>query len=181
MHGSQRVETGGNIVQYDPSAFRNSLQLSHRRRFDDIEGTKKYKARQKRFPCERHGDQSYQLTGDLINHHNLRIFCPRASCYLRSRGNADQRDQHGQGDRNRCPQRGRKRVGQRRPQQHGCRRSPGPRPRPQPPDTEKRGDQRSPQRSSARRPRNSRRDTGTTLAFQRGFHDSSPRSSGVLS
>ena len=95
MHRAQRVETRGNIVQHNPCAFRKRLQLSHRRRFNDIEGTKKYKARQKRFPCERHGDQSNQLTRHFIDHHKLRIFYSRASRDLCSRGNADQRDHHG--------------------------------------------------------------------------------------
>ena len=94
MHDSQRVETGGNIVQHDAGAFRKRLQLSHRRWLDDIEDTKKYKARQKRFPCERHRDQSHQLTRDLIDHHKLRIFCSRTPRNLRSRRNSDQRDQH---------------------------------------------------------------------------------------
>ena len=47
MHHTQRVEARGNIVQHNSGAFGNRLQLSHRRRLDDIKGTKKYKARQK--------------------------------------------------------------------------------------------------------------------------------------
>ncbi len=94
MHDSQRVETGCDIVEHNSGAFRKGLQLSHRRRLDDIEGTKKYKARQKRFPCERHGDQSYQLTRDLIDHYKLRIFNSGAARDPCSCGNADQRDRH---------------------------------------------------------------------------------------
>ncbi len=94
MHDSQRVKTGGDIVQHDADAFRKRLQLSHRRWLDDIEDTKKYKARQKRFPRKRHSDQSYQLTRDLIDHHKLRIFCSRAARNQRSRRNSDQHDQH---------------------------------------------------------------------------------------
>ena len=59
MHYYQSVQTGGNVVQHDAGALRNRLQLSHRRRLDDVEGTKKYKAREKRFPRERYGDQSH--------------------------------------------------------------------------------------------------------------------------
>jgi len=92
MHCSQRVKTGGNIVQHDPGAIWKRLQLSHRRRFDDIEDTKKYKARQKRFPCERNGDQSEQLTCYFIDYHKLRISCSRASRNLCRRKNADQGD-----------------------------------------------------------------------------------------
>ena len=163
MHCSQRVKTGGHVVQNDPGAFRKRLQLSHRRRLDDIEDTKKYKARKKRFPRERHSDQSHQLARDLIDHHELRIFYPGTARDLRRRRNADQRDQ-------RWPGRlqsvfagpGASAWRKRRPQQHGGRRSPGPRPRPQPSDPEKRGDQRGPRRSSGRC-NVCRRDAGATV------------------
>ncbi len=94
MHHAQRVETRGNVVQHNPGTFRKRFQLSHRRRFDDIENTKKYKARQKRFPCERHGDESEQLTRYFIDHHKLRIFSSGASRNLGRRRNGDQRDRH---------------------------------------------------------------------------------------
>ena len=94
MHYAQRVETRCNVVQHNPGTFRKRLQLSHRRRFDDIENTKKYKARQKRFPCERHGDESQQLTRHFIDHHKLRIFCSGASRNLGRCRNGDQRDHH---------------------------------------------------------------------------------------
>jgi len=116
MHRSQRVKTGGYVIQYNPTAFRKRFQLSHRRRLDDIEGTKKYKAREKRFPCERHGDQSYQLTRYLINHHKLRIFCSGTSRDPCSRRNSDERDHRGQGDGDWSTPGCGKRVGQRRPQ-----------------------------------------------------------------
>ena len=99
MHKSQSIETRGNIVQHNPSTFWKRLQLSHRRRLYDIEGSKKYKARQKRFPSKRHGDQSNQLTCNLIDHHKLWIFYPRASRNLRGGRNADKRNHQGQGDR----------------------------------------------------------------------------------
>ncbi len=76
MHNTQRIEACGDVVKHDPCTFRERLQLSHRRRLDDIEGTKKYKSRQKRFPCQRQGDQSHKLTGYLVNHNKLRIFLP---------------------------------------------------------------------------------------------------------
>ena len=98
MHNSQRAEAGGNVIQHDSRAVRKRLQLSHRRRFYDIEDTEKYKAREKRFPCERHGDQRYQLTRYLINHHKLRILCSGASRDPCSRRNSDERDHRGQGD-----------------------------------------------------------------------------------
>jgi len=95
MHSSESVQTGGHVVQYDSSALRKRLQLSHRRRLDDIEDTKKYKRRQKRFPRQRHADQSHELTRNLIDHHKLRIFSRRAARHLRCSGNSDQCDHHG--------------------------------------------------------------------------------------
>ncbi len=61
MHNSESVQTGGYIVQHNPGAFGKRFQLSHRRRLDDIEDTKKYKRGQKRFPRQRHGEQGHQL------------------------------------------------------------------------------------------------------------------------
>jgi hypothetical protein len=183
MHRSQRVKTGGDVVQHNPTAFRKRLQLSHRRRFDDIEGTKKYKAREKRFPCERYGDQSYQLTRYLINHHKLRIFCSAASRDPCSRRNSDERDHRRQSDgEGGAPGNG-QRVGQRRPQQYGCRRSPAPRSRPQPSNSEKRSDQRRPPWSSAERSRDGARFRGCGLGrfFHRSSSGAPSRSSGVLS
>ncbi len=116
MHRPQRVEASGQVVQYNSGTLRNSFQLPHRRRLDDIEDTKKYKSREKRLPCERHGDESYELTSDLINHDKLRIFYPAPPRCLRRRRNTDERDQHGQADRNRRSQRWRKRVCQPGPQ-----------------------------------------------------------------
>jgi hypothetical protein len=181
MHNSESVQSGGYVVQHNSGAFRKCFQLSHRGRFHDIEDTKKYKAHDKRFPCQRHCDQSHQLAGNLINYNNLRVFRSRAARHLRRGRNCDQRDRHGQHYCKRRSQQRRKRVRQSRPQQHRCRRSPSPRTRPNPPDTEKRGDQRGPPRGSAGSARDSRRDYPATVRFRRNLHDSSSESSGVLS
>jgi len=177
MQNSESVQTGGYVVQHDSGAFGKRFQLSHRRRLDDVEDTKKYKAREKRFPRERHRDQSYQLTRNLIDHHKLRIFYARAACDLRGGRNADQRDHRGQCNCNGRSQPRRKRVGQRRPQQYGYRRSPRPGPGPHPSDTEKCSRQRCPRRSSAGRTRD---NVGATLGLRDTFHYSSSASSGAL-
>ena len=52
--------------------------MSYRRRLDDIEPSKKYKAQQERLPCNRRRDQSNELASDFINHDELRIFRPLA-------------------------------------------------------------------------------------------------------
>jgi hypothetical protein len=153
MHRSQRVKASSHVVQRDPGAFGKRLQLSHRRRLDDIEDTKKYKGRQKRFPRERHRNQRHQLTSNLIDHHKLRIFYPRTPRDPRSRRNPDQHDEQSQGNCERSTQARSKRSAQCRPDQHCRRRSPGPRPRPHPPDAEKCGNQRSPERNRCKRRR----------------------------
>src|SRR6478672_2892031 len=57
LHDNQAVEPGRNIVDHDPSTFRQLFQLPDRRWLHDIEDTKKYKARQKRFPSQRSPNQ----------------------------------------------------------------------------------------------------------------------------
>jgi len=98
MHNSESVQSRGHVVQYDSATFGKGLQLSHRRRFENIEDTKKYKARQKRFPRQRQCDECDQLTCHFINHHKLRIFFPRAPRHLRCGRNADECNQRGQCD-----------------------------------------------------------------------------------
>ena len=74
MHGNEGENSCRNIVEYDSGAFGKSFQLPYRRRLNNIEGSKKYKTREKCFPCERDGDERDQLTGDFVNHDELRIF-----------------------------------------------------------------------------------------------------------
>ena len=90
MHNSKRVEACRHVVQHYPRAFWNRLQLSHRWWLQDIEDTKKYNARQKRFPSERHGDQCHKLAGYLIDYDKLRIFYPGAACDSGGRRYPDQ-------------------------------------------------------------------------------------------
>ena len=59
---------------------------------------KKYKTRQKSFPRQRDGDQRDELSGDLVDDDELWIFaagCPRDAG---GGGNADERDEQGEGD-----------------------------------------------------------------------------------
>jgi hypothetical protein len=73
MHARQGVQPGCQVVYYDSDAFRQSLQLSHRRRLHNIEDTEKYKAREKSFPSQRDSNQRDQLTGHFVNHDKLWI------------------------------------------------------------------------------------------------------------
>lgn len=74
MHHCKCIEAGRDIIDYDPSPPGKFLELAHGRRFDDIEDSKKYKTEDKSFPREGDGDKGDELTGDLIDHNELRIF-----------------------------------------------------------------------------------------------------------
>ncbi len=73
MHDHESVESCRDIVEHDARSLRKSLQLPDRRRLDDIEGSKKYKAGEKSFPRQGDGNQGDELSGDLIDDHELRI------------------------------------------------------------------------------------------------------------
>lgn len=89
MHPNQSQNSCGNIIEHNSRSLRKLLQLPHRRRLDDIESSKKYKTREKSFPCERNSDQRNQLAGDFVDDNNLRIFAAQSSCHTRRSGNAD--------------------------------------------------------------------------------------------
>ena len=50
LHDGQSVKPSPDIIYYDADSLRKVLELTHRRRFHDIEPPKKYKAQQQRFP-----------------------------------------------------------------------------------------------------------------------------------
>jgi len=74
LHHGESVETSGDVVHYDADAFWQFFQLTNRRRLDDIEPSKKYKAREQRFPRHGNGDESNELAGNFIDHDKLGIF-----------------------------------------------------------------------------------------------------------
>src|SRR5215469_9369227 len=74
LHNGQTIEAGRDIVHHNAGSFRQFFQLPYRVWFHDIEGSKKYKARQKRFPNERCTNESNQLSGGLVDDNKLRIF-----------------------------------------------------------------------------------------------------------
>ena len=90
MHDDESVQTGPQVVDYYSDAFWQSLQLTHRRWLQDIEDTKKYKAREKSFPSERDSNQRDQLACNFVNHHKLRIFQARWAGSARSGWDSDQ-------------------------------------------------------------------------------------------
>ena len=74
MHDDERVKSRSEIVHNNAGAFGEPLQPANWKRFQNIEDTKEYKAREKRFPCERDGDEGDELAGDFIDDDELRIF-----------------------------------------------------------------------------------------------------------
>ena len=99
MHNCQSVETGGNIVQHNPTTLGKRLELSDWSRLHDIEGTEEYKAHKKRFPCQGHGDQGHHLAGNFVYDYELGIFDSGATSNLCGGRNSNQRDDNRTGDR----------------------------------------------------------------------------------
>ena len=93
LHDGQTIEAGRDIVDHNPGAFRQFFQLPYRIWFHDIEGSKKYKARQKRFPNEWCTNERNQLAGGLINYNKLRIFDAGSARDPRGCGNSDRDSQ----------------------------------------------------------------------------------------
>src|SRR5712672_1825491 len=95
MHDDESVQTGPQVVDYYSDAFWQSLQLTHRRWLQNIEDTKKYKAREKSFPSKRDSNQRDQLTCDFVDHHKLRIFQARRAPSVGSSGDSYERCRNG--------------------------------------------------------------------------------------
>jgi len=167
MHSCECENSCRDIIEHNSGTFWKFLQLPHWRRLDDVEHSKKYKTREKSFPCERDGDQRDQLPCDLIDDHELRIFRGRCARHAGSSGDTDQRDQHGEDDGNRSSQGRRKFVCNSCPDYDRDSRRPGARARTQTADAEESRDQRRPERSDG--------------GLGRSVHDSSSWSSGLLS
>ena len=73
MHANEGKNSCRHVIQDDSGALGKSLQLPDRRRLDDVEGSEKYKTRQKSFPLQRHLDQRNELSSNFIDYDKLRI------------------------------------------------------------------------------------------------------------
>jgi len=92
MHYNEGENSCGNVIEYDSGAFWEPLQLTHRRRLDDIECSEKYKTREKSLPSERDSDERDQLPGDLVDYDELGIFPAEGPRDASGGGDADERD-----------------------------------------------------------------------------------------
>ncbi len=90
LHHSQTVKPGPHVIHHDAHSLGEAFELAHRRRLDDIERSKKYKAQQQRLPRDRRRNQSDELSGDFVDHHKLRIFADRWPAPLGGGGNSNQ-------------------------------------------------------------------------------------------
>src|SRR5215469_357253 len=147
LHDSQAIKPGRDIVNHDPDSFRQPFQLPHRVWFYDIEGTKKYKARQKRFPRKRGTKKRHQLASGFIDHDELRVLDSGSAGYgsggRYAEGDSQNREEK-VGWKDPC---GRKQMGNYGPEDQGGQRSPRPGTRFQAAGSEKSGDERGPEGS----------------------------------
>src|SRR5258708_1797322 len=104
MHHDESKNSCRNIIEHNSGAFGKFLQLAHGRRLDDIEGSEKYKTREKSFPCQGDGDQGDQLSGYFVDYDELRVFSPRRARYSGGGVDADERDDECQSYGNWGPQ-----------------------------------------------------------------------------
>ena len=92
MHDDERIKSRAQIVDHDACAFGKTLQSPDWKWLPDIEDTKEYKAREKRFPDEGNGDERDELAGDFVDDHELRVFEAGTAGYARGGGDADESD-----------------------------------------------------------------------------------------
>ena len=97
MHYDEGKNSCRNVIEHDSGALGEFLQLAHRRRLDDVEPSKKYKTGEESFPCQRDGDESDELSGDLVDYDELGIFAAGGARDAGGGGDADQGDEEGQG------------------------------------------------------------------------------------
>jgi hypothetical protein len=166
------------IIEHNSGTFWESLQLPHWRRLDDVERSKKYKTREKSFPCEWDGDQRDQLACNLVDDNELRILHGCRACHTGRGRNTDERYQSGEGDGNRGAQGRRKFVCNSRPDYDRDSRRPRARAWTQATDAKESCYLRRPKRSAGTIFRGRHRHCRGNL---RSVHDSSSASSGLLS
>jgi hypothetical protein len=91
----QRIDAGAHVIKHDASAFGQTFEGAQRRRFQDVEATKKYKAQQKIFPTQWSDDERQHLSSDFIDHDEARIFDSAFARNARGCGNSNGSDHDG--------------------------------------------------------------------------------------
>ena len=90
---SQRA--GGNIVEHYAQTLGQGFQLADRRRLENVERSKKYKTCEQALPGQGRGDESDELSCDLVNDDDLRVFNADGADHGICGGDSDKRDQKG--------------------------------------------------------------------------------------
>ena len=90
LHHSQPVKAGPHVINHNAHSLGQAFELAYRRRLDDIERSKKYKAQQQRLPRRRRRNQSDELAGDFVDDNELRVFTTAGSRHLCGRRNSNQ-------------------------------------------------------------------------------------------
>src|SRR4029077_7097287 len=85
-----------NVVEHDPGALWESLQLPHRRRLDDIERSKKYKTNEESLPREGNGDEGDELPGDFVDDDALGVLTAGGSGDAGGGGDTDKDGKYGE-------------------------------------------------------------------------------------
>src|SRR5271166_3535186 len=98
MHDGESIKARAQVIHHDAGAFGEPLQPADRKRLQDIEDTKEYKAREKRFPGERDGDESDELAGDFVDDYELGIFDGGGAGYAGGGGDSDEGNDGGGDD-----------------------------------------------------------------------------------
>ncbi len=97
MHDGERIKSRSQIIHHNAGAFREPFQSPDWKRLQNIEDTKEYKAREKRFPFERDRDECDKLAGDFVDDYELGIFYGGGSRYAGGGRDPDERDDGGCG------------------------------------------------------------------------------------
>src|SRR5581483_6163523 len=125
LHHRECVNPGANVVQNNSRSFGKTLDVAHRRGLQNVEPTKKYKAREQRFPRHWSKQKSDPLAGNFVDHDELRVLIIRGSRNASCRGNADEYSNQGNDCKNRWLSRNRNPASQREPDQNSSQRCPG--------------------------------------------------------
>jgi hypothetical protein len=149
MHHDRCTNSRSNVIQYDAETTRQCFNTPDRRRLENVEPSKKYKAHQQRFPCDRNRDQRDPLPRNFVDDHVLWVFIAVCARHFRCCRNADCYNRQRQQNQSAALQLGRDNLGNEKPGEHGQGGPPRPRTWPQLPQSRDRGNRACPQRSPA--------------------------------
>src|SRR5205807_3639187 len=90
LHQRQRVQAGANIIEHDPPAAGQFFQQPQRRRFENIEPSKKYKTGKSILPSQRNRNKGDPLANNFVNNDEVGVGLAALAFYRRRGGDAHQ-------------------------------------------------------------------------------------------